>query len=100
MDWRQKLKGSPAGGQQSLLLVVLFYFPGNSGKKKIPARESTLETCRGKSCWGLSLLFVVAKIRFLISFVVVVSGSVFKKLFGFSFKCRGESRAGMVDACL
>lgn len=55
-----------------MLLVVLFYFPGNSGKKKIPARESTLETCR-----GLSLLFIVAKIRFLIAFVVVVSGGVF-----------------------
>jgi hypothetical protein len=36
MDWGQKLKSSPAGGQQSLFLVVRIYFPGNTGEEKFP----------------------------------------------------------------
>lgn len=78
MDWGQKLKGSPAGGQQSLLLVVPFYFPGHSGKEKFPRQKVNFGGLWGKSCWGLSFLFVVAKIRFLILLLLLLVVVFFK----------------------
>lgn len=46
MDWGQKLKGSPAGGQQSLFLVVRIYFPGNTGKEKFPGQPLRVKLLR------------------------------------------------------